>query len=110
MEPSNFLGEDPYLDRQDKPHVRPDRPLSQGDVFVDIPLLRAAQPSAKRANQLVAPVPFGLSTSMATAQPALTLKGLAALFHRLALNDSRLGFSSELVRGLEGWGCRYWSG
>lgn len=59
MEASNFLGEDPYLDRQDTPHVRQARPLSQGDVFVDIPLVRAAKHSETRANQFIAPTKIG---------------------------------------------------
>lgn len=59
MESSNFLPEDPYLDRQDTPHVRPARPLSQGDVFVDIPLVRAAKHSEARANKFIAPTKIG---------------------------------------------------
>jgi MoCo/4Fe-4S cofactor protein with predicted Tat translocation signal len=59
MEPVNFLPEDPYLDRQDKPHVRPDRPLSQGDVFVDIPLVRAAKHSETSAHRFIAPTKIG---------------------------------------------------
>jgi MoCo/4Fe-4S cofactor protein with predicted Tat translocation signal len=59
MEPVDFLPEDLYLARQDAPHIRPARPFSQGDIFVDIPLVRAAKQSAKRANQLAAPVKTG---------------------------------------------------
>jgi hypothetical protein len=33
----------PYLYRTEEPHAGPDRPLSQGDVFVDIPLVGAAR-------------------------------------------------------------------
>jgi hypothetical protein len=32
----------PYLHHSDQPHAGPHRPLSQGDVFVDIPLVGAA--------------------------------------------------------------------
>ena len=38
---------EPYLYREDAPHVGPHRPLSQGDVFVDIPLVGGAQPDAR---------------------------------------------------------------
>jgi hypothetical protein len=59
MESSNFLPEDLYLDHQDAPHARQGRPLSQGDVFVDIPLVRAAKHSETRANQFIAPTKIG---------------------------------------------------
>src|ERR1035438_3783782 len=38
---------EPYLYREDAPHVGPHRPLSQGDVFVDIPLVGGTQPDAR---------------------------------------------------------------
>jgi hypothetical protein len=38
---------EPYLYREDAPHVGRDRPLSQGDVFVDVPLVGGAQPDAR---------------------------------------------------------------
>ena len=38
-----------YLHRSDQPHAGPHRPLSQGDVFVDIPLVGAAQRDLKQA-------------------------------------------------------------
>lgn len=39
----------PYLHLGNEPHVGPDRPLSQGDVFLDIPLVGAAQRDARQA-------------------------------------------------------------
>lgn len=39
----------PYLHLADEPHVGPHRPLSQGDVFLDIPLVGAAQRDARQA-------------------------------------------------------------
>jgi hypothetical protein len=59
MGSSNFLPEDPYLDRQDAPHVRQTRPLSQGDVFVDIPLVRAAKANPRHAGQWIGSVKSG---------------------------------------------------
>lgn len=38
-----WLPEDPYLERADKPPVREARPICQGDVFVGLPHVRAAQ-------------------------------------------------------------------
>jgi hypothetical protein len=48
---------EPYQYRDDEPHVGPARPLSQGDVFVNIPLLGPAQPHPKQAGTWVAPKP-----------------------------------------------------
>lgn len=39
----------PYLYCDSASHVGPSRPLSQGDVFLDIPLVGAAQPDPKQA-------------------------------------------------------------
>jgi hypothetical protein len=39
----------PYLHRSEEPHAGPDRPLSQGDVFADIPLVGPAQRDLKQA-------------------------------------------------------------
>src|SRR5262245_16191575 len=49
--------DDPYLYREDEPHVGPARPISQGDVFVDIPLVGRAQPHPKQAGTWVTPKP-----------------------------------------------------
>lgn len=39
-----WLPEDaPYLDRADLPHVRPNRPYNQGDIFVDVPIASAGR-------------------------------------------------------------------
>lgn len=38
---------EPYKYRDDAPHVAPNRPLSQGDVFLDIPLVGGAVPDAR---------------------------------------------------------------
>jgi len=48
---------DPYRYRGDSPHVGPSRPLSQGDVFVDIPLLGPAQRHPTQAGTWIAPKP-----------------------------------------------------
>jgi len=40
--------EEPYQHRADQPHVAPNRPISQGDVFVDIPLIAGAIPDPKQ--------------------------------------------------------------
>jgi hypothetical protein len=48
---------DPYRYRSDAPHVGPSRPLSQGDVFVDIPLLGPAQRHPTQPGTWVAPKP-----------------------------------------------------
>jgi hypothetical protein len=45
---SYFPG-DPYLFRQDDPHVASARPISQGDVFINIPLAGAATPDPRQA-------------------------------------------------------------
>lgn len=38
MSPSVWLPEEPiFLEKADEPHVRPHRPLNQGDIFVDVP-------------------------------------------------------------------------
>jgi hypothetical protein len=47
----------PYLYREDEPPAGIGRPLSQGDVFVDIPLVGPAQPNPKQAGSWVAPKP-----------------------------------------------------
>lgn len=40
---------DPYLYRQDDPHAGPARPISQGDVFINIPLAGPATPDPRHA-------------------------------------------------------------
>jgi hypothetical protein len=55
----------PYLHRSDAPHAGPHRPLSQGDVFMDIPLVGAAQrdpkqPGTWRARTRTGPNALGL--------------------------------------------------
>lgn len=52
-----YLPDDPYLYRQDEPNAAPNRPISQGDVFVDIPLIGAARPNEKQAGSWVATKP-----------------------------------------------------
>lgn len=47
----------PYLYNEDDPHVGGARPLSQGDVFLDIPLVGPAQPHARQEGTWVAPKP-----------------------------------------------------
>jgi hypothetical protein len=47
----------PYLYREDEPLAGPGRPLSQGDVFADIPLVGPAQPNPKQPGSWVAPKP-----------------------------------------------------
>lgn len=47
----------PYLYREDEPHAGPARPLSQGDVFLDIPLVGPAQPHPRQEGTWVAPKP-----------------------------------------------------
>jgi hypothetical protein len=59
MNTPSFLPDDPYLYSDDAPHAGGARPLCQGDVFVDIPLLRAARPHAKHAGQWVPQVKSG---------------------------------------------------
>lgn len=44
----SYLPADPYLYRQDDPHAAPARPISQGDVFLGIPLAGAATPDPKQ--------------------------------------------------------------
>ena len=46
---------EPYLHRSDEPHAGQYRPLSQGDVFVDIPLVGPAQPDPKQPGTWRAP-------------------------------------------------------
>lgn len=48
---------EPYLYLGDEPHVGPNRPLSQGDMFVDIPLVGPAYPDAKQAGTWRTPKP-----------------------------------------------------
>jgi hypothetical protein len=55
----------PYLYCSDTPHVGPHRPLSQGDVFLGIPLVAGAQPDPKqpgtwRARARTGPKALGL--------------------------------------------------
>lgn len=47
----------PYLYRTDEAHAGPVRPLSQGDVFVDIPLVGAAQRDPRQTGTWRAPKP-----------------------------------------------------
>lgn len=49
--------EEPYGARGDVPVVSPARPTSQGDVFIDLPLVGAAQPNPKQAGSWVATKP-----------------------------------------------------
>lgn len=42
---------DPYLDRADKPPVRPNRPIAHGDVFLDVPVALYRKHPPKRAGQ-----------------------------------------------------------
>lgn len=51
-----FPGE-PYLYRCEDPHAGPGRPLSQGDIFVNIPLLGPAQRHPKQAGTWISPKP-----------------------------------------------------
>lgn len=56
---------EPYQHRADQPHVAPNRPLSQGDVFLDIPLVAGAVPDARqqgtwRARTRTGPKALGL--------------------------------------------------
>jgi hypothetical protein len=44
-----YFPDDPYLYRQDDPHVEPARPISQGDVFINIPLAGVATPDPRQA-------------------------------------------------------------
>src|SRR4051812_7922616 len=59
MTSPSFLPSDPYLYRQDAPHAGGTRPVSQGDVFVEIPLLRSAKPSPRHAGQWIAQIKSG---------------------------------------------------
>jgi MoCo/4Fe-4S cofactor protein with predicted Tat translocation signal len=59
METPSLLPADPYLYRQDTPHAGGARPLSQGDVFAEVPLLRAAKQHPRHAAQWVAQVKSG---------------------------------------------------
>lgn len=47
----------PYLYREDNPPAGPGRPLSQGDVFADIPLVGPAQQNPRQPGSWVAPKP-----------------------------------------------------
>ena len=49
--------DDPYLLRAEEPHVGQPRPISQGDVFLDVPLVGPAQPHAKQVGTWVASKP-----------------------------------------------------
>ncbi|HTU86781.1 MAG TPA: hypothetical protein VMF57_14475 [Solirubrobacteraceae bacterium] len=59
MSVADFLPDDLYLYRQDAPHAAEARPIGQGDVFVDIPLVRAAQRKDRHPTQFTAPVKSG---------------------------------------------------
>ena len=60
MDPkSSLLPADPYHCRASAPHAGGDRPLSQGDVFLDIPILRAAVPDPRHAGQWKASIKVG---------------------------------------------------
>ena len=59
MDKPEFLPEESYLYRGDEPHIGGARPLTQGDVFVDIPLLRAAKPNSRHEGQWLAQVKSG---------------------------------------------------
>ena len=62
MDRPDFLPQAPYLYRGDEPHVGGARPLTQGDIFVDIPLLRAAKPHPRHAGQWVSQVKAGANS------------------------------------------------
>jgi hypothetical protein len=49
--------ESPYLYREDAPVAGPNRPISQGDVFVGIPLVGPARPHDRQAGTWVSPKP-----------------------------------------------------
>lgn len=51
--------EDIYLYRQDEPNAGGARPLSQGDVFLNIPLLRAAKQDSRHQSKWVPQVKSG---------------------------------------------------
>jgi len=59
MSTPGFLPPHPYLYRADTPHAGGARPISQGDVFVSIPLLRAAKPNPRHEGQWIAAVKSG---------------------------------------------------
>jgi MoCo/4Fe-4S cofactor protein with predicted Tat translocation signal len=59
MSSASFLPDDLYRYRQDIPHAGGVRPLSEGDVFVNIPLVRAARPSQKHAGQWISSIKTG---------------------------------------------------
>jgi hypothetical protein len=81
MSAPNFLPPDPYLYRADTPHAGGARPLSQGDVFVNIPLLRAAKPNPRHEGQWVAAVKSGeQALGMLTTHPC---SGRSRTTHRL---------------------------
>jgi hypothetical protein len=56
MSIATFLPHELFLHRQDVPHVGGARPLSQGDVFLGIPLLRAAKEKERHPGQWTAQV------------------------------------------------------
>ena len=49
--------EEPYLYRLDEPNAGAARPLSQGDVFLDIPLVGPAQPDPRKSGKWRSPKP-----------------------------------------------------
>jgi MoCo/4Fe-4S cofactor protein with predicted Tat translocation signal len=59
MSTPSFLPAELYLYREDAPHAGGARPLSQGDVFVEIPLLRAAKPHPRHEGQWLPQVKSG---------------------------------------------------
>lgn len=59
MDAPSFLPADLYLYREDSPHAGGARPVSQGDVFVEMPLLRAAKPHPRHEGQWVPQVKSG---------------------------------------------------
>lgn len=44
-----YFPPDPYLARADEPPVEPSRPVSQGDVFINVPLAGVATPDPRQA-------------------------------------------------------------
>ena len=59
MSTTSFLPPDPYLYRAHVPHAGGARPVGQGDVFLDVPLLRAAKPNLRHVGQWLASVKAG---------------------------------------------------
>lgn len=54
-----MLPAEPYIYIQQEPHAGGSRPLSQGDVFLDVPLVQAARPDTRHAGQWKARVKVG---------------------------------------------------